>query len=43
MKVGVISVQGAVPEHLRMSHLALAETDRKGTVITVSGERFFFL
>jgi len=35
MKVGVISVQGAVPEHLRMSHLALTEMEMKGTVIAV--------
>lgn len=35
MKVGVISVQGAVPEHLRMSHMALEDIGRKGTAIAV--------
>ncbi|MCX6650569.1 MAG: pyridoxal 5'-phosphate synthase glutaminase subunit PdxT [Methanomassiliicoccales archaeon] len=35
MKVGVISVQGAVPEHMRMSQLALTEMGRNGEVITV--------
>lgn len=35
MKVGVISVQGAVPEHLHMSELALAAMGRKGDVIAV--------
>lgn len=35
MKVGVISVQGAVPEHLRMSKLALEDMGRKGETIAV--------
>jgi 5'-phosphate synthase pdxT subunit len=35
MKVGVISVQGAVPEHLRMSELALEAMGRNGEAIAV--------
>jgi len=35
MKVGVISVQGAVPEHLHMSKRALEAMGRKGEVIAV--------
>jgi len=35
MKVGVISVQGAVPEHLRMSQIALESLGRKGEAIAV--------
>jgi 5'-phosphate synthase pdxT subunit len=35
MKVGVISVQGAVPEHLHMSQLALDAMGRKGQVMAV--------
>lgn len=35
MKVGVISVQGAVPEHLRMSEMALEVMGRKGEAIAV--------
>jgi 5'-phosphate synthase pdxT subunit len=35
MKIGVISVQGAVPEHLRISQLALASMGRKGQAIAV--------
>ena len=35
MKIGVISVQGAVPEHLLMSQQALQLMDKKGQVIAV--------
>ncbi len=35
MKVGVISVQGAVPEHLHMSQRALEAIGRKGEAIAV--------
>lgn len=35
MKVGVISVQGAVPEHLQMSQRALEAMGRKGEAIAV--------
>ncbi len=35
MKVGVISVQGAVPEHLRMSQMALDAMGKKGQAIAV--------
>jgi len=35
MRVGVISVQGAVPEHIRMSEAALRAMGRKGEVIAV--------
>jgi pyridoxal 5'-phosphate synthase pdxT subunit len=35
MKVGVISVQGAVPEHMRMSQVALEGMGLKGEVIAV--------
>lgn len=35
MKVGVISVQGAVPEHLRMSRTALEAMGKKGEAIAV--------
>ncbi|NLX47217.1 MAG: pyridoxal 5'-phosphate synthase glutaminase subunit PdxT [Euryarchaeota archaeon] len=35
MKVGVISVQGAVPEHLHMSRVALDAMGRKGEAIAV--------
>ncbi|MCG7844532.1 MAG: pyridoxal 5'-phosphate synthase glutaminase subunit PdxT [Methanomassiliicoccales archaeon] len=35
MKVGVISVQGAVPEHLRMSQLALESMGKEGQAISI--------
>jgi len=35
MKVGVISVQGAVPEHLHMSQRAMGAMGRKGEAIAV--------
>lgn len=35
MKVGVISVQGAVPEHLQISRSALGSMGREGEVIAV--------
>ncbi|HQN76383.1 MAG TPA: pyridoxal 5'-phosphate synthase glutaminase subunit PdxT, partial [Methanomassiliicoccales archaeon] len=35
MKVGVISVQGAVPEHLHMSQRALEAMGRKGEAMAV--------
>ncbi len=35
MKIGVISVQGAFPEHIKASELALANTGTKGTVHAV--------
>lgn len=35
MRVGVISVQGAVPEHLRMSQMALEAMGEKGEAIAV--------
>jgi pyridoxal 5'-phosphate synthase pdxT subunit len=35
MKIGVISVQGAFPEHIRATERALANAEMKGTVQTV--------
>lgn len=35
MKIGVISVQGAFPEHIKASERALAKTGTKGTALAV--------